>query len=40
MGSGSVVGKGKVVGIAVAVDGYSGYFLLIMKVVVTLKKAR
>ena len=26
MGSGSVVGKGKVVGIAVAVDGYSGYF--------------
>ena len=26
MGSGSVTGKGKVVGIAVAVDGYSGYF--------------
>ena len=26
MGSGSVIGKGKVVGIAVAVDGYSGYF--------------
>ena len=26
MGSGSVVGNGKVVGIAVAVDGYSGYF--------------
>ena len=26
MGSGSVVGKGKVVGIAVATDGYSGYF--------------
>jgi DNA polymerase I-like protein with 3'-5' exonuclease and polymerase domains len=26
MGSGSIVGKGKVVGIAVAVDGYSGYF--------------
>ena len=26
MGSGSVVGKGAVVGIAVAVDGYSGYF--------------
>jgi len=26
MGSGAVVGKGKVVGIAVAVDGYSGYF--------------
>ena len=26
MGSGSVVGRGKVVGIAVAVDGYSGYF--------------
>ena len=26
LGSGSVVGRGKVVGIAVAVDGYSGYF--------------
>jgi DNA polymerase I-like protein with 3'-5' exonuclease and polymerase domains len=26
MGSGSVIGNGKVVGIAVAVDGYSGYF--------------
>ena len=26
MGSGSVTGQGKVVGIAVAVDGYSGYF--------------
>ena len=26
MGSGAVVGRGKVVGIAVAVDGYSGYF--------------
>ena len=26
MGTGSVVGKGKVVGIAVATDGYSGYF--------------
>jgi len=26
MGSGSVIGKGKVVGIAVATDGYSGYF--------------
>ena len=26
MGSGSIIGKGKVVGIAVAVDGYSGYF--------------
>ena len=26
MGSGSVVGKGKVVGIAVATEGYSGYF--------------
>ena len=26
MGSGSVVGRGKVVGIAVAVDGYAGYF--------------
>ncbi len=26
MGSGSIVGRGKVVGIAVAVDGYSGYF--------------
>jgi DNA polymerase I-like protein with 3'-5' exonuclease and polymerase domains len=26
MGSGSVIGKGKVVGIAIAVDGYSGYF--------------
>ena len=26
MGSGSVVGKGKVVGVAVATDGYSGYF--------------
>ena len=26
MGSGSVTGKGKVVGIAIAVDGYSGYF--------------
>ena len=26
MGSGSVVGKGKVVGIAVATDGYAGYF--------------
>ena len=25
-GSGSIIGKGKVVGIAVAVDGYSGYF--------------
>ena len=25
-GSGSIVGNGKVVGIAVAVDGYSGYF--------------
>ena len=25
-GSGSIVGRGKVVGIAVAVDGYSGYF--------------
>ena len=25
-GSGSVIGNGKVVGIAVAVDGYSGYF--------------
>ena len=26
MGSGSVIGKGKVVGVAVATDGYSGYF--------------
>ena len=26
LGSGSIVGRGKVVGIAVAVDGYSGYF--------------
>jgi len=26
MGSGSIVGRGKVVGIAIAVDGYSGYF--------------
>ena len=26
MGSGSVIGKGKVVGIAVATEGYSGYF--------------
>ena len=26
MGSGAVIGNGKVVGIAVAVDGYSGYF--------------
>ena len=26
MGSGSIVGRGKVVGIAVATDGYSGYF--------------
>ena len=26
MGSGSVVGKGKVVGIAIATDGYAGYF--------------
>ena len=26
LGSGSVIGRGKVVGIAVAVDGYSGYF--------------
>ena len=26
MGSGSVIGNGKVVGIAVAVDGYAGYF--------------
>jgi DNA polymerase I-like protein with 3'-5' exonuclease and polymerase domains len=26
MGSGAIVGRGKVVGIAVAVDGYSGYF--------------
>ena len=26
LGSGSVVGRGKVVGIAVAVDGYAGYF--------------
>ena len=26
LGSGSVVGRGKVVGIAVADDGYSGYF--------------
>ena len=26
MGSGSIIGNGKVVGIAVAVDGYSGYF--------------
>ena len=26
MGSGSIVGRGKVVGIAVAADGYSGYF--------------
>ena len=26
MGTGSVIGRGKVVGIAVAVDGYSGYF--------------
>ena len=26
MGSGAVVGKGKVVGIAVATEGYSGYF--------------
>ncbi len=26
MGSGAVVGRGKVVGIAIAVDGYSGYF--------------
>jgi len=26
MGTGSVIGRGKVVGVAVAVDGYSGYF--------------
>ena len=26
LGSGSIVERGKVVGIAVAVDGYSGYF--------------
>ena len=26
LGSGAVIGRGKVVGIAVAVDGYSGYF--------------
>ena len=26
LGTGSIVGRGKVVGIAIATDGYSGYF--------------
>jgi len=40
MGSGAVVGRGKVVGIAVATDGYSGYFPFDHKGGGNLEKAR
>ena len=38
LGTGSVVGRGKVVGIAIATDGYSNTFHLTTKVVVILTK--